>query len=153
MLKCRKSFLGGRRYRRHHDDERQAEVAHDGASHESSAVVVSVYGGRHNERDAVGPRQRRELIPPTTDHQRHEESEYERNGDQIVVLLAVDRQSFEHSAIIVDHHDCVTCLLQYLEVTTIGLIERYDVIVKSRSEWPNFIHINYTVNKSSTQHQ
>jgi len=72
----------------HGQDIGDGEVAHDGASKFATFSIISVNHGWYEHGHATGPRQWVELLPVSTDHQRHIEAKDESNWDAVTGLVA-----------------------------------------------------------------
>ena len=68
MIERGKSLLNLRTDASHGNDERQAEVADDGASQQAAAIVVAMDIGRHVDGDVGGPRHSTEERVETRPH-------------------------------------------------------------------------------------
>ena len=95
MLHCREAFANGQTNRPHSQHVRQAQVAHDGSPHQTSAVVISVDKRGNKQSEAVRPWNRLQLLPEPTHDEGNVETENKRNWDQIVERLAVLGDAFK----------------------------------------------------------
>ena len=91
-----KSLLDRGRYGPHRHHIAEVQIAYDGPTHQSTAVVVASQVGDRHERHGVRPRNVTVLVFPTCEHDADVEAEYERQIDRVLIAFAIVHRLFEH---------------------------------------------------------
>jgi len=95
VFECLKSLSHRRTDVAHCEYVGKSQVAYNSASNNATSVVASTNHRRYKNSHATGPRQRVQLLPEPTDHQRHVETEDECNWDAVASFVAELSDIFE----------------------------------------------------------
>ena len=93
-----KALLDGHADGHHGENERQTDVADDGASHQPRALVVADEVRHDIQRRARRRRDQVELRPEAPEDDRHVEAEHERDRDEVAEVEAVHGHRLERPA-------------------------------------------------------